>query len=70
MPVLTDTELRMGIQPPEASWGVMIADGNEFLTFAPWLSIFPGIFLLLTMLAFNLLGDGLRDHFDPRGRPL
>ncbi len=69
--ILTEATLSflgMGIQPPTASWGVMIADGNEYLMFAPWISIFPGLFLLLTMMAFNLLGDGLRDHFDPRGR--
>jgi peptide/nickel transport system permease protein len=68
--ILTEATLSflgMGIQPPEPSWGVMIADGNEYLMFAPWLSLFPGLFLLLTMLAFNLLGDGLRDYFDPRG---
>ncbi|MBM3522151.1 MAG: ABC transporter permease, partial [Alphaproteobacteria bacterium] len=69
--ILTEATLSflgMGIQPPEASWGVMIADGNEYLMFAPWISISPGVFLLLTVLAFNLLGDGLRDHLDPRGR--
>ena len=69
--ILTEATLSflgMGIQPPTASWGVMIADGNEYLMFAPWISIFPGVFLLITMMAFNLLGDGLRDHFDPRGR--
>lgn len=69
--ILTEATLSflgMGIQPPMASWGVMIAAGNEYLMFAWWVSIFPGVFLLLTMLAFNLLGDGLRDFFDPRGR--
>jgi len=59
--------LGMGIQEPTPSWGTMIAKGNEYLTFAPWVSVFPGLFLFLTMLAFNLLGDGLRDHLDPRG---
>ena len=69
--ILTEATLSflgMGIQPPLASWGVMIADGNEYLMFAPWMSVWPGVFLLLTMLSFNLLGDGLRDHLDPRGR--
>ena len=64
--ILTESTLSflgMGIQEPTPSWGTMIAQGNEFLTFAPWLSIFPGAFLFLTMIAFNLLGDGLRDHF-------
>ena len=59
--------LGMGIQEPTPSWGTMIAKGNEYLTFAPWVSVFPGLFLFLTMLAFNLLGDGLRDQLDPRG---
>jgi len=68
--ILTESTLSflgMGIQEPTPSWGTMIAQGNEFLTFAPWLSIFPGGFLFLTMVAFNLLGDGVRDHLDPRG---
>jgi peptide/nickel transport system permease protein len=46
----------------------MIKDGNEYLMFAPWMSVWPGVFLLITMMAFNLLGDGLRDYLDPRGR--
>jgi len=60
--------LGLGIQPPLASWGVMIKDGNEYLMFAPWMSVWPGVFLLITMMAFNMLGDGLRDYLDPRGR--
>ncbi len=66
--ILTESTLSflgMGIQEPTPSWGTMIAKGNEYLTFAPWISVFPGLFL--TMIAFNLLGDGLRDHLDPRG---
>ena len=59
--------LGMGIQEPQPSWGTMIAKGNEYITFAPWVTLFPGLFLFLTMLAFNLLGDGVRDHLDPRG---
>ncbi len=68
--ILTEATLSflgMGIQEPTPSWGTMIAKGNEFLTFAPWISLFPGGFLFLTMIAFNLLGDGVRDHLDPRG---
>jgi peptide/nickel transport system permease protein len=68
--ILTESTLSflgMGIQEPTPSWGGMIAKGNEFLTFAPWISLFPGGFLFLTMIAFNLLGDGVRDHLDPRG---
>jgi peptide/nickel transport system permease protein len=67
--ILTEATLSflgLGIQPPMASWGVMISDGNEYLMFAPWMSVFPGLFLMVTMLAFNLLGDGLRDALDPR----
>ncbi len=60
--------LGMGIQEPTPSWGTMIAKGNEFLTFAPWVSVSPGIFLFLTMIAFNLLGDGVRDHLDPKDK--
>jgi peptide/nickel transport system permease protein len=69
--ILTESTLSflgLGVQAPTASWGVMIADGNEYLMFAPWMSVFPGIFLLITMMSFNLLGDGLRDHLDPRDR--
>jgi len=60
--------LGMGIQEPTPSWGTMIAKGNEFLTFAPWVSIAPGIFLFITMIGFNLLGDGVRDHLDPKDK--
>ena len=60
--------LGLGIQEPTPSWGTMIAKGNEFLTFAPWVSVSPGIFLFLTMIAFNLLGDGVRDHLDPKDK--
>ena len=69
--ILTEATLSflgMGIQPPRASWGVMIAGGNEYLMFAPWISVAPGILLMITMIAFNLLGDGLCDHLDPRSR--
>ena len=60
--------LGMGIQEPTPSWGTMIAKGNEFLTFAPWVSIAPGLFLFITMIAFNLLGDGVRDYLDPKDK--
>ena len=60
--------LGLGIQEPTPSWGTMIAKGNEFLTFAPWVSIAPGIFLFITMIAFNLLGDGVRDFLDPKDK--
>lgn len=58
----------LGTQPPTPDWGVMIADGRKYLREAWWFSTFPGIAILLTVLAFNLLGDGLRDVLDPRSR--
>jgi peptide/nickel transport system permease protein len=58
----------IGIQPPTPDWGNMIAQGADYITAAPWLMLFPGIALGLAVLAFNLLGDGLRDAFDPRAR--
>jgi peptide/nickel transport system permease protein len=58
----------LGTQPPTPDWGVMIADGRKYLREAWWFSTFPGIAILLTVLAFNLLGDGLRDVMDPRSR--
>jgi peptide/nickel transport system permease protein len=56
----------LGVSPPTPTWGNMIRDGAPHLLNAPWLSVFPGIAILLTVLAFNLLGDGLRDVLDPR----
>ena len=60
--------LGLGVQPPTPSWGNMIADGQEILTTAWWTALFPGLAVALTVLAFNLLGDGLRDALDPRTR--
>ena len=60
--------LGLGVQPPTASWGNMVADGKVALTIAWWASAFPGLFVLATVLGFNLLGDGLRDALDPRMR--
>jgi ABC-type dipeptide/oligopeptide/nickel transport system permease subunit len=60
--------LGLGVQPPEPSWGGMLADGQRNARQAPWLTIFPGLAIFITVLAFNLLGDGLRDAFDPRLR--
>jgi peptide/nickel transport system permease protein len=59
--------LGLGAQPPTPSLGVMLADGRDVLTQAPWVEIFPGIAIALTVLAFNLVGDGLRQRLDPRG---
>jgi ABC-type dipeptide/oligopeptide/nickel transport system permease subunit len=58
--------LNLGIKPPDPSWGNMINTGRGYLTTYPWLAIAPGIALMLTILAFNFLGDGLRDVFDPK----
>jgi peptide/nickel transport system permease protein len=60
--------LGLGVQPPTASWGNMVADGKGVLTIAWWASAFPGLFIVATVLGFNLLGDGLRDALDPRMR--
>jgi peptide/nickel transport system permease protein len=58
--------LGLGIQPPTPSWGNMLADASNFYQVAWWYIVFPAVFLLITTLAFNLLGDGIRDAMDPR----
>ena len=58
--------LGLGAQPPVPSWGAMITEGQFFLTTRPWVCAFPGVAILLTVLGFNMLGDGLRDVLDPR----
>lgn len=60
--------LNLGIQPPTPSWGNMIASGRTFMTIHPWLVFAPGVALMLCILAFNFLGDGLRDVLDPKRR--
>jgi peptide/nickel transport system permease protein len=60
--------LGLGVQPPTPSWGQMISDGQSYYLAAPALVIYPGVCILLTVLAFNLVGDGLRDAFDPQQR--
>jgi peptide/nickel transport system permease protein len=60
--------LGIGVQPPTPSWGGMIQQAQSFYRTAPWLLIFPGLAIMITVLAFNLLGDGLRDALDPRQR--
>jgi len=62
--------LGLGTQPPTPSWGTMINEGRTFLATAPWISVFPGLGIMGAVLAFNLLGDGLRDVLDPRSRPI
>ncbi len=58
--------LGLGAQPPTPSWGAMLSNGRAYLLVAPWLTLFPGVAIMLVVLGFNLLGDGLRDAFDPR----
>jgi peptide/nickel transport system permease protein len=83
MPILALTFLRMamiiiiasslsflgvGIQPPTAEWGIMLSEGRNYIQIAPYLSILPGIAIILVVLGFNLLGDSLRDALDPKYR--
>lgn len=58
--------LGLGVQAPQASWGNILTDGKEYIQFAWWLSLFPGLAILVTVLGYNLLGEGLRDALDPR----
>src|SRR5690606_10619242 len=62
--------LGLGVQPPQPSWGLMVASGRDFLRVAPHIATIPGVAIMLAVLGFNLLGDGLRDALDPtlRGR--
>jgi len=62
--------LGVGVPPPNPAWGLMIADGRGFLATAWWISLFPGLAMLLTVLAVNLMGDWLRDRLDPKLRQL
>jgi peptide/nickel transport system permease protein len=71
--ILTEAALSylgLGTQPPAPSWGTMLNEGRTYLETAPWMSVFPGLAIMLAVLGFNLLGDGLRSAFDPqlRGR--
>lgn len=60
--------LGLGTRPPDASWGVMLSESRALAEMAPWLMVFPGLAIMLGVLGFNLLGDGLRDVLDPRLR--
>lgn len=60
--------LGLGTQPPDAAWGLMLSQGRRFMELSPGLAIFPGLAIMITVLAFNFLGDGLRDALDPRLR--
>jgi len=69
--ILTEASLSyvgLGTQPPDPSWGTMLNEGRTYLETAPWMSVFPGLAIMLAVLAFNLLGDGLRDVLDPQRR--
>jgi peptide/nickel transport system permease protein len=69
--ILTESALSflgIGVQPPNPSWGNMLTEGKDNLEIAWWLSVFPGMAILLTVLGYNLLGEGLRDAMDPRIR--
>ena len=56
----------MGVQPPLPEWGSMLAEGRDFMRYSPYITLFPGLAIILTSLALNLLGDGLRDSLDPK----
>jgi peptide/nickel transport system permease protein len=69
--ILTETALSflgMGVQPPTPSWGNMLTNAQQYLYRAPHLIVIPGIFIFITVLAGNLMGNGLRDALDPRLR--
>ena len=54
--------------PPTATWGSIVNDGREYLRTAPWITVFPGLMIVIAVMSFNLLGDGLRDALDPKLR--
>jgi peptide/nickel transport system permease protein len=60
--------LGLGVRPPDVSWGSMLSDGRSYLTLYWWIAMFPGLALTLTVLSCNLIGDWLRDLYDPRMR--
>ena len=60
--------LGIGVQPPTPSWGNILMDGKSTLGVAWWLTVFPGVFILFTVLAYNLLGEALRDILEPKLR--
>jgi peptide/nickel transport system permease protein len=69
--ILTESALSylsVGVQPPNVSWGTIINDGQDLLYTRPWVSLAPGIMIVLTVLAMNVLGDGVRDALDPRAK--
>jgi peptide/nickel transport system permease protein len=60
--------LGAGVQPPDPSWGNLIAEGADTIVTAPWLALVPGLAIVLTVLSLNIFGDGLRDALDPRSK--
>lgn len=66
----TLTYLGVGIPPPTPAWGLMVSDGRDYIIIGWWMTIFPGLAIFATVLAFNFLGDWIRDHFDPRLRQI
>jgi len=71
--ILTEAALSflgLGTQPPTASWGLMLSAARQYMLIDPWIAVLPGCAIALTVLGFNLLGDGLRDLLDPRMRTL
>ena len=58
--------LGLGVQPPDASWGNILTEGKDNIQLAWWLSLYPGMAILITVLGYNLLGEGLRDMLDPK----
>jgi peptide/nickel transport system permease protein len=69
--IISETSLSflgLGIQPPTPSWGNMLKEAQDVFTTAPWLAIFPGLLIFLTVLSINYIGDGLRDALDPKGK--
>jgi peptide/nickel transport system permease protein len=69
--ILTESALSylsIGVQAPQASWGTIVSDGQSLLYTRPWVSVLPGLMIVVAVLTLNVLGDGVRDALDPRGR--
>jgi peptide/nickel transport system permease protein len=60
--------LGLGVQPPHATWGNILTEGKDSLEIAWWMTVYPGLAILITVLSYNLLGEGIRDALDPRLR--
>src|SRR4029079_158014 len=58
--------ISLGLSPPTPSWGSILADGRQYMMIAPWMAIFPGIAIVITVLSISLAADGLADYFDPK----